>query len=184
MSSALLFQVEGCIDKEGTYAYQEEPTRCLCSHEISDRGINCHCISFCYAAHRQYCLCQKILSLLSLARPMIQNKDLLETWGIEALSIRQSAGGSMLDFRYRVLDKDKAAPLFSRKVNPYLMDQKSGAVFGVPSSPKVGALRQTRPPQARKNYFIIFANPGGRFVKGDAVTIVIGELKIKDLIVE
>ncbi len=113
-----------------------------------------------------------------------QKKYLLETWGIEALSIRQSAGGSMLDFRYRVLDKDKAAPLFSRKVNPYLMDQKSGAVFGVPSSPKVGALRQTRPPEVKRNYFIIFANPGRFVKKSNAVTIVIGELKIKDLIVE
>lgn len=113
-----------------------------------------------------------------------QKKDLLEAWGIEVLSIRQSAGGSMLDFRYRVLDKDKAALLFSRNINPYLMDQKSGAVFGVPSSPKVGALRQTRPPEAKKNYFIIFANPGRFVKKGNAVTIVIGELKIKDLIVE
>ena len=133
------------------------------------------------------CVCSPVSAEQAPARSdqvSDQKKYLLETWGIEALSVRLSAGGSMLDFRYRVLDKDKAAPLFERKTNPYLLDQKSGAVFGVPSSPKIGSLRQTRPPQANRNYFVIFANPGQFVKKGSAVTIVIGELKIKDLIVE
>ncbi len=104
--------------------------------------------------------------------------------GIETLAIRLSANGYMLDFRYKVIDAEKAAPLFSRQVKPYLLHQKSGAVFGVPSSPKVGSLRQTRPPKEGKHYFIIFANPGQYVKSGDLVTVVIGDVKIDNLTVE
>jgi len=44
-----------------------------------------------------------------------------EKWGICPNGIRLSAGGYMLDFRYRVFDKEKAAPLFSREITPYLI---------------------------------------------------------------
>jgi len=110
--------------------------------------------------------------------------QLTEIWGIQPLTIRLSANGYMLDFRYKVTDAEKAAPLFRRDVKPYLLDQASGAVFGVPSGPKVGSLRQTRPPVAGKNYFIIFANPGNYVKLGNKVTIVIGDLKVENLTVE
>ncbi|MFA5352827.1 MAG: hypothetical protein WC291_01225 [Thermodesulfovibrionales bacterium] len=90
----------------------------------------------------------------------------------------------MLDFRYRVIDPVKAAPLFNRKERTYLLDQATGAKFLVPSAPKVGALRTTRPPQADRNYFALFANPGGFVKKGNKVTVVIGDFKAEDLIVQ
>jgi hypothetical protein len=105
-------------------------------------------------------------------------------WGVRVLQIRLSAEGYMLDFRYRVLDAGKAAPLFSREVKPYLIDEISGAMFLVPEPPKVGALRTTRPPQAGKNYFILFANPGQYIKKGSKVTVIIGDFKAEHLVVE
>ena len=100
------------------------------------------------------------------------------------LNIRVSAGGYMLDFRYKVLDAEKAAPLFDRRIKPYLIDQATGASFAVPEPPKVGALRQTRKPVADRNYFIIFANPGKYVKQGDKVTVVIGDFRAGDLVVE
>jgi len=105
-------------------------------------------------------------------------------WGVRVLQIRLSAEGYMLDFRYRVLDAGKAAPLFSREVKPYLIDEISGAMFLVPEPPKVGALRTTRPPQAGKNYFILFANPGQYIKKGSKVTVIIGDFRAEHLVVE
>jgi hypothetical protein len=111
-------------------------------------------------------------------------KNIEEKWGIKILNIRLSAGGYMLDFRYRVKDPEKASPLFDRKIKPYLIDQASGAKFLVPESPKVGALRQTRKPVADKNYFIIFANPGKYIKKGNKVSVVIGDFKAENLTVQ
>jgi hypothetical protein len=107
-----------------------------------------------------------------------------EKWGVRVLSIRQSAEGYMLDFRYRVIDAEKAAPLFDRKIKPHLIDEATGAKFLVPEPPKVGALRTTRPPLAGRNYFIIFANPGRYIKKGSKVTVVIGEFRAENLVVE
>ena len=111
-------------------------------------------------------------------------KDLEEKWGIKILSIRLTAGGYMLDFRYRVIDADKAAPLFDGKIKPYLVDLKSGAKCQVPESSKIGALRQTRKPFANHNYFIMFANPGKLIKKENAVTIVVGDFRAENLTVQ
>ena len=114
-----------------------------------------------------------------------QEPSLEEKWGIKILSIRQSANGYMLDFRYRVINPDKASLLLSRKEKPYLIDQASGARFMVPSAPKVGPLRQTAiKPIADRNYFILFANPGKYVKPGNKVTVVIGEFRAQNLVVE
>ena len=106
-----------------------------------------------------------------------------ETWGICPIGIRLSAGGYMLDFRYRVLDKEKAAPLFSRESTPYLIIKSSGQRFSVAETQRFGALRQTKKPEDDKNYYIIFINSGRHVKKGDAVTVIIGDIEIEDLVV-
>lgn len=105
-------------------------------------------------------------------------------WGVKVLSIKLSAEGYMLDFRYRVIDAEKAAPLFDRNIKPYLVDESTGAMFVVPEPPKVGALRNTRKPQPERNYFIMFANPGRYVKKGNMVTVVNGDFKAEHLVVE
>ncbi|MCK5068952.1 MAG: hypothetical protein KAR01_00360 [Desulfocapsa sp.] len=110
--------------------------------------------------------------------------DLRENWGIEVLGIRSTAAGYMLDFRYRVLDAEKANPLFRRKSRPQLIDQESGAHVGVFSSPKTGPMRTTNVPQAGRNYFILFANPGRYIQPGNRVTISIDDFKVENLVVQ
>lgn len=107
-----------------------------------------------------------------------------ETWGIQIIGIRQTAAGYMLNFRYRVIDPEKAAPLFNRQTKPYLIDQASGAKFAVPNPPKTGPLRTSDPPKAGRNYFIFFANPGKYVKLGNKVTVVIGDFKAENLVVE
>ncbi len=106
-------------------------------------------------------------------------------WGIKVESIRLSSAGYMLDFRYRILDPQKAAPLLSRQVKPYLVDQESGSKLIVPAPPKVGSLRQkSYQPIPGKIYFVLFSNPGRLVKPGNKVTVVIGDFRAEDLIVE
>jgi hypothetical protein len=110
---------------------------------------------------------------------------LKERWGIEVVALRRSVGGNMLDFRYRVTDAEKARPILDRKAKAYLIDQASGRRLGVPDTPKVGPLRQTsRQPIAGRTYFIIFGNPGRLMKAGDRATVVIGDFRADDLVVE
>ncbi len=110
--------------------------------------------------------------------PTVAANDLTRQWGIESHGVRLTAAGYMLDFRYRVLDPQLAAPLLDRRVRAYVEVQKSDARLTVPVSAKVGALRSTtRHPLADRNYFIMFSNPGRHVQPGDRVSVVIGDFR-------
>ena len=129
--------------------------------------------------------CQAAARVDQEASPDVRKQRLMaEQWGIELLSMRLTSAEYMLDFRYRVLDAEKAGMLFSRQVKPVLIDQASGARFVVPTPPKIGPLRATNPPKEGKNYFMLFANPG-RFIKsGNLVTVEMGEFRAENIKVE
>ena len=110
--------------------------------------------------------------------------NLAEQWGIEVASIRLSTHDHMIDYRYRVLDADKAADLFKRQIKPFLVHQKSGKVLAVPETAKLGPLRNSNIPQEGKIYWMFFGNSGNLVKAGDEVTVVIGEFRVENLIVE
>lgn len=96
-------------------------------------------------------------------------------WGIEVVWVRQTAAGYMLEFRYRVLDADKAKDLFDRQTKPVLIHESSGAKMTVPVPAKTGALRNSNNPIAGKTYWMFFANPAKYIKPGDLVSIQIGD---------
>jgi hypothetical protein len=57
--------------------------------------------------------------------PGPDSKALAEKWGVEVIGIRRTSAGYMLDFRFRVLDADKALPLFDHRIKPYVVADKS-----------------------------------------------------------
>lgn len=106
-------------------------------------------------------------------------------WGVRIEGIRLSAAGYMLDFRYQVTDSQKATSLFGKQINPYLIDEKSGAKLIVPSPSKVGPLKQSSyKPIQDKIYFVMFANPSRLIKPGNRVTVVMGDFKAQGLIVK
>jgi len=110
--------------------------------------------------------------------------ELRQTWGIEILGMRTSAAGYMLDFRFRVKDVQKSAPLLDRTIPAYVVAEKSGARMGVPNPPTTGRLRASAKfPKKDRNYFIFFGNPGHYVKQGDRISVVIGDFKVEHLIV-
>jgi hypothetical protein len=108
-----------------------------------------------------------------------------EQWGVEVTSVRVSAAGHMIDFRYRILDAEKSKPLFERQTKPYLVDQASGKVLQVPRTAKLGPLRPSNvTPAEGKIYTMLFGNTGGVVQPGARVTVVIGDFRVEDLVVE
>jgi len=107
-----------------------------------------------------------------------------EQWGIEITSLRLTANGHMLDYRYRVLDAEKATDLFKRQIKPYLIHQASEKVMAVPETAKLGPLRNSNIPQEGKIYWMFFGNAGKIVQPGDKVTVVIGEFRVEDIVVE
>jgi hypothetical protein len=111
--------------------------------------------------------------------------SLEDEWGVEVLGIRRTAVGYMLDFRYRVLDAEKAAPILDRRITPYVKVAKTGARLLVPQAPKLGAMRQTSfAVKTDRNYFIVFANPSQTVAVGDEVSVVVGAFETGSLTVQ
>jgi len=110
-----------------------------------------------------------------------------DKWGIEIVGITLSAAGYMLDLRYRIVDAGKAEPLVSRggMVQPYLVDQSTGSRLLVPGSIKTGSQdRNGQEAVPGRVYDTLFANPSGQVKPGSKVTVVLGEFRAEDLVVQ
>ena len=115
----------------------------------------------------------------------VEQPPVEQQWGMEIQALRLSAADTMLDFRYRVTDPDKAHQLLKRGLKPYLLDRATGAKLLMPTATKIGPLRQaTLAPKKDRVYYVMFANPG-RFIKrGAMVDVVIGDFVAKDIVVQ
>ena len=118
------------------------------------------------------------------AKAEIKPNPMAEKWGIEVASIRMTAAGNMIDFRFRVLDAKKAEALFVRQTKPYLVDQKTGKVLAVPNTAKVGPLRNSNNPKEGKIYWMFFGNRGKLVEAGNKVSVVIGDFRAENLVIE
>ncbi len=118
-------------------------------------------------------------------QPTVEQSPVERQWGIEIQALRLSAADNMLDFRYRVTDPDKASQLLKRGLKPWLLHRATGAKLLMPTTTKIGPLRQaTLAPKKDRVYYVMFANPG-RFIKrGAMVDVVIGDFVAKDIVVQ
>jgi hypothetical protein len=105
-------------------------------------------------------------------------------YGVDHLQVRSVSSGASLEFRYRVLDAEKAKILNDKRAAPYLIDWKSGAKLTVPTMEKIGALRQVATPEPGHEYWMVFSNPGKLVKPGDRVDVAAGSLRLEGLIVE
>jgi hypothetical protein len=113
-------------------------------------------------------------------------EELADKWGVKLLGMRLTSAGYMLDFRFRVLDADKALPLFDHRIKPHIVAERSNIKLPVPTATKVGAFRPTNRGnniKADKTYYMIFGNPDRHVKEGEMVTVVIGDFKVEHLIV-
>ena len=114
----------------------------------------------------------------------VKSDSFNEKWGIEITSVRMTANDHMVDFRFRVIDSEKAGALFDRQTKPYLVEQESGKVLAVPNTAKVGPLRNSNTPKEGKIYWMFFGNRSGLVHPGSKVAVVIGDFKAENLVVE
>lgn len=100
------------------------------------------------------------------------------------MSLRRTAAGRMLDFRYRVVDPVKASPLLLRGTPARLIHEATGAKLEIPET-KVGRMRQsTLKPEKGRVYFMLFNAAGRDVAPGDKVTVIVGEHRFENLTVQ
>ena len=111
---------------------------------------------------------------------------LADEWGVEVIGINLTSAGYMLDFRFRVIDADKALPLFDHRIKPHVVAERSNIKLPVPMAPKVGAFRPTnrgKNIKGDRTYYMVFGNPDSHVKAGEKVSVVIGDFRAENLTV-
>lgn len=105
--------------------------------------------------------------------------------GIEVVSLRLTAAGTMVDLRLRVTDADKAKRVLDGAHRPLLLVKGSDKVLGVPAPAKIGPLKATSGKlEAGRTYFVMFGNPARMLRASQAVDLRFGPYLIPNLVVE
>ena len=108
----------------------------------------------------------------NLFADQLKTVDMSESWGIEPVHLRVTADGYMVEFRYKILDEDKARILSDRKHFPYLLSLKSKAKLSVPYFPTVGFVKSNRRfIKKGRHYTALFSNEGRHLLSGDQAKI-------------
>lgn len=98
-------------------------------------------------------------------------------WGIRITHIAVIAGGGLIDFRFQVIDPDKAAALFSLETRPILYAEKSGkmvdSLYHPPHSHNIVA--------GQSQYFL-YNDRGGAIRPGTLVSVVLGGLRLEHVV--
>ena len=145
--------------------------------------INLACVVACIFLLQADCASSAVE--VSASAPPNSLTSMRDQWGVEVSSIRLSAYGRMIDFRYRVIDPEKAAMLGNLENKAYLIDQATGVELRVPSSAKIGSLRQASAKlEAGRVYFMIFANSGLVVKRDSKVTVIVGDFRAENLTVQ
>lgn len=105
-------------------------------------------------------------------------------WGVDQIAVRVTSSGSAVQFRYRVVDPQKAKLLNDPKAKPTITDLRTGIRLGVSTMEQIGTLRQVATPEAGREYWMVFSNPGKIVQPGSLVDVAIGSFRISDVRVE
>lgn len=108
----------------------------------------------------------------------------LARWGVDRLKVSSTASGNLIRFSYRVAEPERAKVLGDKRFTPYMVSPRHGAVLQVPVMDKVGPLRQAMPPEAGKEYWMVFSNKGNFVRPGDRVDVLIGSFHADGLMVD
>jgi len=99
--------------------------------------------------------------------------DLEDRFGIQMTLVAVTAGGGLIDIRFRVTDAAKAADLFKPESLPAVIVPDSGVTIKPPEPPDPGKLTDGQ------IYFLLYPNSGGAVKPGSKVILSFGDLRLE-----
>jgi hypothetical protein len=116
-----------------------------------------------------------------VAPTLISTQALEERYGIRIRMVAVTALGGILDLRYKVIDKDKAAFLLSHdSAPPKLIDETSGKVFTTPSH----GMKHNSNLENGNTYFHFIANAGNVIKPGALLSVQLGTVRVGPIVAQ
>lgn len=120
------------------------------------------------------------LSDIRSGTEVVDARGLADRYGITLTLVAVSADGGVIDFRYQVVDPDKAATVIHDiDTYPKLVVEDTGATLALRSLPH----SHNRQLDLGEHYFFLLPNASDAVHEGDLVTVVIGDVRVEHLTV-
>jgi hypothetical protein len=108
-----------------------------------------------------------------------QSTSIEERWGIRVSMVGVTADGGLIDFRYVVVDPNKALDWMADIKNvPTLVVENSGAEKA-PQVNVAALMPHKQDFHAGRTYFLLYRNTRGAIKPGSKISVVIGDLKLE-----
>lgn len=112
---------------------------------------------------------------------LVTNDGMAARYGIHITMIAVTAAGGLVDFRYQVVDPDKAnAVIHDVSLYPKLVVEDSGATLVMRSLPHNHKAQL----ELGGTYFFLFANANNAIHRGSRVTLVIGDARLEHIVIQ
>ncbi len=112
---------------------------------------------------------------------VVTSQGLAARYGIDVTLIGVTAAGGMIDFRYQVVDPDKADQVIhDLDIFPKIVEEDTGATLVMRSLPH----SHNQQLELGGNYFFLLPNASNALHPGSSVTLVIGDVRLEHVIVQ
>ena len=110
--------------------------------------------------------------------PIPLNPAVESKWGVRVSQVAVTADGGLVDFRFIVLDPDKASEMLSNVDNLPVL-RVAGSNILVNSTAQMGGHPSLR---AGQTYFLLYRNTGGSLQSGSLLSVLFGDLSVDNVI--
>ena len=115
-----------------------------------------------------------------VASSMPVSAEIEAKYGIRFTSVDVTAGGGMIQLQYQVLDADKTLAIHDADAAPFVIDSH-GVKYADPGMVGHTHVGKTKTPGTTD--FILLANAGGGVKHGSVVTVKVGDLELRNIVV-
>jgi len=113
-------------------------------------------------------------------RPSVSLSALADRTGVRLVRVAVTAGGGLLDLRYKVVDPNKAVTIHDSRTPPAIVDERTGLVFSqlLMDHAHTGDLKPA------VTYYLVFENTGNWVRRGEKVTVLLGDAQVQNVVVQ
>jgi len=131
--------------------------------------------AFFYGAHAPESYARSEIARRFGSSQTISAQELEERYGLRVMLIGVTAGGGLVDLRFKVVDAEKVRPLFKDHANmPVLLPVGSKVRLGLPG-------RHSTDYVSGKVYYMLYGNANGIVQPGKPVSVAFGDLVLEPI---